>query len=457
MCGDLAASLAAIFCSQLLIEMTGFISAGPQHFLALFVVVTSFLLGLYSGVGPGPYDRFRQRVLVVGISITFSIAATIPDRHVPDFLVAQLAIAACLLLVGHYLEASIRALLIRFDLWRAPAVVVGSPDVCRSIAQSLARKPDLGINPICAVRTADAANASGGLLPLPEIGTTTDFASISMWGSIEVAIFTHPGDFISATRNSRVFDSRCRFILLQDIAGNHKRWSCPLTVDTMTGIEISGHAWRRQNQPLSRQNQPLKRLFDILAALPFGLLALPLIGLAAIMIKLIDPGPAFYVQKRIGRNGVPVKVLKLRTMYSDSERRLNEHLEHNPLARSEWQRFAKLRQDPRVLPILGNLLRRSSADELPQLWNVLRGDMSLVGPRPLPAYHAERFDQEFRSLRTSVPPGLTGLWQVSSRSDGDLEILREHDIFYIRNWSHLLDLYILLQTVPAVVSARGAR
>jgi lipopolysaccharide/colanic/teichoic acid biosynthesis glycosyltransferase len=144
-------------------------------------------------------------------------------------------------------------------------------------------------------------------------------------------------------------------------------------------------------------------------------------------------------------------------MYANGEQLLEEHLRRDQQTRAEWQRFFKLRHDPRILPIIGNLMRRSSADELPQLWNVIRGDMSLVGPRPLPAYHAEQFDDEFRALRTGVLPGITGLWQVSSRSEGDLQILRQQDFFYIRNWSPWLDFYILLQTGPAVLSAKGAR
>jgi Undecaprenyl-phosphate galactose phosphotransferase WbaP len=449
-CGDLAAALAAVSCSDFALGLTGIVAPAPQLFMAPLVVFVFSIVGFYSGSGPGPYERFRQRVLGIAGSIAISTIATIPGPHLSEFILAQFSNAAWLLLMGHYVEAPIRSLLVFVDFWGAPTILVGPADDCRELARVLARKPDVGLKPIGFIRTADHGNSNGGPLPLPELGTTIDVGKIQLRPRAEVAIFTTAIDLISMPRNCPAFEPFCRFMLLEHIPGIHGRWVYARAIDTLTAIEVPRNLRRRHNQPL-------KRMFDLLVAIPLGLLILPALGLATMMIKLVDPGPVFYVQKRIGRNGAIVNVLKLRTMYTDSDRRLQEQLERNPLARSEWQRFFKLRHDPRVLPMIGNLLRRSSADELPQLWNVICGDMSLVGPRPLPPYHAERFDEDFRSLRASVPPGLTGLWQVSSRSDGDLEILREQDLFYIRNWSHLLDFYILLQTVPAVMSARGAR
>jgi lipopolysaccharide/colanic/teichoic acid biosynthesis glycosyltransferase len=178
--------------------------------------------------------------------------------------------------------------------------------------------------------------------------------------------------------------------------------------------------------------------------------------LAALWIKLSSRGPAFYQQMREGMSGRRIPVWKLRTMYTDGEGLLEDWLEKHPEDREQWRRYFKLRHDPRVLPIIGPLLRRTSLDELPQLWNVLRGDMSLVGPRPLPDYHLQRFTSEFRTLRTRVLPGLTGLWQVSARSEGDVNVQEALDTYYIRNWSPWLDLYILARTVTAVLLGRGA-
>jgi lipopolysaccharide/colanic/teichoic acid biosynthesis glycosyltransferase len=229
---------------------------------------------------------------------------------------------------------------------------------------------------------------------------------------------------------------------------------------------IDGGAARRAVHPVSpaardglgrRLELATKRGLDLVAILAGGLLALPIILLAALAIKLADGGPVFYAQVRRGHRGQPIRVWKLRTMFEDAEQRLERHLAADASARAEWARGFKLRRDPRILPVVGHVLRCSSFDELPQLWNMLRGEMTLVGPRPLPDYHLAAFDAGFVHLRQSVLPGLTGLWQVSCRSNGDSAAFVRWDGEYVRNWSLLLDLKILLLTVLTVLVCKGAR
>ena len=211
-------------------------------------------------------------------------------------------------------------------------------------------------------------------------------------------------------------------------------------------------------QPITtRSVRAAKLLFEWPTALVLLLVFLPLITMLAIGIKLVNRGPAFYRQERIGLRGKPFKIIKLRSMRTDAADILREHLESNPELLEEWHTHFKLRYDPRIIPGIGYFLRKYSLDELPQLWNVLRGDMSLVGPRPFPAYHLASFDPDFRALRESVRPGVTGLWQVEVRSDGDLAVQREFDTRYILNWSLWGDLWLLLRTVWTVFQGRGAR
>jgi lipopolysaccharide/colanic/teichoic acid biosynthesis glycosyltransferase len=143
-------------------------------------------------------------------------------------------------------------------------------------------------------------------------------------------------------------------------------------------------------------------------------------------------------------------------MHLDADAQLAEWGAHNPVQLLEWERCFKLRDDPRILPGVGKILRRSSLDELPQFWNVLAGDMSLVGPRPFPLYHLKRFDTEFCRLRSQVRPGITGLWQVNDRSNGDLGRQEFLDTYYIRNWSIWMDVHVLASTIRAVLKGSGA-
>jgi Undecaprenyl-phosphate galactose phosphotransferase WbaP len=196
------------------------------------------------------------------------------------------------------------------------------------------------------------------------------------------------------------------------------------------------------------------RLFDITIALVVIVFSTPLLLVIFLCIKFTDRGPALFGHRRIGRGGRDFNCLKFRTMVTDADVRLARILDTDPVARAEWERDHKLRFDPRVTPI-GEFLRRSSLDELPQLFNVLRGEMSIVGPRPIVQSEVARYGRRF-AVYCKVRPGITGLWQVSGRNDVCYRRRVAMDSVYATHKSVWLDIQILLMTIPAVFFARGS-
>jgi exopolysaccharide production protein ExoY len=196
-----------------------------------------------------------------------------------------------------------------------------------------------------------------------------------------------------------------------------------------------------------------KRVFDIVIASIALILVLPLFACAALMVKLTSEGPVFFRQERIGYRGLRFPCYKFRTMVVDADLRLRRLLDEDDLARREWQASQKLRCDPRVTQV-GQILRLGSIDELPQLINVLLGDMSLVGPRPIVEDEIIRYREKFIEYR-QARPGITGLWQVSGRNDICFEQRTDLDRMYVRNWSFVGDIIIMLKTIPAVLLSKG--
>ena len=199
---------------------------------------------------------------------------------------------------------------------------------------------------------------------------------------------------------------------------------------------------------------PLKRAFDLIGAVCLMLLSLPFCLFLAVLIPLATKGPLLYKQMRIGKGNRMFYALKFRTMFVDAGTRLNQYLEKDPAMRAEWESVHKLKDDPRVTWI-GRFLRRFSLDELPQIWNVVTGDMSLIGPRPIVVSEIERYGVDYAAYE-AVRPGLTGLWQVSGRNDTTYRERVSYDSYYVRNWSLRLDARILARTIRAVISGTGA-
>ncbi|MEM7237979.1 MAG: sugar transferase [Pseudomonadota bacterium] len=203
-------------------------------------------------------------------------------------------------------------------------------------------------------------------------------------------------------------------------------------------------------------NAALKRIFDIAASLSLILLTLPLMLAIAGIIAVKDGMPILFGHIRIGKDGEPFVCWKFRTMTRDADAQLKALLARDPAARQEWASNRKLREDPRIIPWIGSFLRKSSLDELPQLFNVLVGEMSMVGPRPVVVDELERYYGSTTGLYKSVRPGITGPWQIGDRSNDSYEARVAKDAAYIQKWSLREDVRIVLMTALVVVHRKGA-
>jgi Undecaprenyl-phosphate galactose phosphotransferase WbaP len=402
---------------------------------------------LYPGYGVPPVERMRRTVLITLMLFTCTVVglALIPATraYVP---VLVLTGAFALLLVP-LLNALARELLVRVGYWGQPVVILGAGLIGEMVARALQRERYLGMVPIAFLdddphkqrRVVEGIPVMGGLEQAEQLskqGVQEALVAISSIGRAELKDLVNRLPFLHV-------------IVVPDLGEQTIDWFMVRDLGRIHGLSI------RKNLLLPR-NRVIKWWMDRLLGWPLFFFSLPLIWVLALWVRLVSPGSPFFTQTREGFGGKPINILKLRTMYPDAEQRLERHLSENPEAKVEWERSYKLKRDPRILPGVGYFLRKTSLDELPQLFNVVRGEMSLVGPRPFPVYHLERFSQEFRELRHSVLPGITGFWQVLARSDSDLKLQEELDTYYIRNWSPWLDIYLLFRTVMAVLGSKGA-
>ncbi|HRE40247.1 MAG TPA: sugar transferase [Ignavibacteria bacterium] len=200
----------------------------------------------------------------------------------------------------------------------------------------------------------------------------------------------------------------------------------------------------------------IKLILDKIFSVLFLFLLSPIFILTVLLIQIYSPGKIYYSHKRIGKNGKLFNLYKLRTMYQDSDKILNEYLNLNADAKDEWEKFYCLKNDPRVIKPFGSIARKYSIDEFPQFINVIKGDLSLIGPRPITESEIKYFPTSFINVRHTIKPGITGLWQINGRSDLSMNEKIHFDMAYINNLSFNMDLKILLITPIAVIKAKGA-
>lgn len=449
--GAIAATAVVVFRLRLLfgpLDSTVYLRFLP----ALLLLPLAYLwAGLYPGYGMSPVETLRRTFRMTTLAALFLIAASAGFK-VGDTLSRPVVVGWWLLTVitVPLVRALLRALLARTPWWGQPVIILGAAKTAEVVVGRLRNNPGLGLRPVACLDD-DPAKHGRSYNGVPVIGPLHLAPEVATTYRISRAIVAMPG--MGRDRLTRVVEEYASVfrsvIIIPDLLGLTSLWVSARDLHGVLALEL-------QQNLLSSWSRFLKRTLDLALSVPALLLVGPFILLLGFLIKLISPGPAFYSQDREGLNGRRIRVWKLRTMVPDAEAKLRTYLEQNPAARGEWEQFFKLKNDPRIVPWVGHFLRRFSLDELPQLWNIVKDEMSLVGPRPFPDYHLDRFPASFRALRRRVPPGLSGLWQVSARSDGDLAVQEELDTYYIRNWSLWLDIYLLARTVTAVLFGKGA-
>lgn len=400
--------------------------------------------GVVPGWGLGTVEELRRIEILILVVFTLAAVAYFFSReHVLPSRIVYLgayAFSALLIPLGRVV---VRRILIKQGVWGCPAVIYGDSDSVTYIISAFNRDRRVGYIPM-GVYSEDLnpGERIEGVEVLGGMGNAS--------GEIPVAIvsLSHFPERELTQFLDNELASYHKVVLLPNIHENVFTWIIPRNLGGILGLEVT----RNLLLPFA---QRLKNLFEIMLVLLLLPLWVPVFLLLSLMIMLVERRKPFFAQKRYGLQDRPFNTIKFRTMVPNAEEVLRERLEEDAQLRAEWERNFKLKYDPRVTR-LGLWLRRTSLDELPQLLNVLAGQMSLVGPRPLPEYHHDALSASAKAPRYQVRPGMTGLWQVSGRSTLDLEEMEKWDTYYVRNWSIWLDLVILARTIGSVFHSKGA-
>lgn len=394
----------------------------------MLILVFAFA-GLYPGYGLTSIAELQRVSRAVMVLFFFLIATAYLDKPFQEiprtFLVLSLVLSWAALPLGRF---AIRRVILRCSWYGLQVVVFGEDTYSKQMMQSLQEVRRLGWQPtmICSMEMLRQWKPSKH--------------------RFDVAIFVPSATAYSVSDAYLLSKYFHRVVVAYPTNGFGSVWVEPRDLNGQLGLEFCYHLLRLDAVIL-------KCTLDLLGAL-LGLIFLsPFFALLAALIKLDSPGPVFFRQERIGKNFKPFKVIKFRTMAADAEQKLQTLLRESSDCRAEFERYHKLHNDPRITR-LGKFLRRAHLDEFPQLWNVLVGEMSLVGPRPVLAAEVQEMG-EYAAVVLRVKPGMTGWWQVTGKHDVDYAKRIQLEGYYISNWSLWMDFYILLKTVGIVLTSKG--
>lgn len=415
--------------------------------IALFILAFA-AWHLYPLVALRPAEELRRTTVAITAVCVGLLSATYlfkGDRGYSRAVVIS-AWAFAIVLVP-LARAMLREFFALKSWWGHPVLVFGAGKTGQMLVRILQRHPGLGLKPVALLD--DDITVHGAVEGVPVIGGLHLAPAIARELDVQYALIAMPG--VPHKRLLELIEkygsSFSHLHVIPDLFGFSSLGVPTKDFGGVLGIEV-------RQQLLLPGPCLAKRTMDLLFTLTGGLLILPLLLLIALIIRLDSIGPALYIQPRLGRNGRTFYAYKFRSMHGDGEKRLQDVLASNPEMQLEYEIYHKLKDDPRITRF-GKFLRKYSLDELPQLWNVLRGEMSLVGPRP----YLEREIPEMQDKKPIILkslPGMTGMWQISGRNRTSFSERLEMDVQYVRNWSPWLDIHILASTCRVVLSGNGS-
>lgn len=405
--------------------------------------------GLYPGYGLARPTELQKQITGIVIAwLIFTAGALLFPAQIGVSAVALAWLLVFSILIGPIIRSLGKRMLLNFGNWGRPVVVIGTGHRAQRILESLTSNPTTGFKPQALFSNLED-EIGQELHGVPIVGNVSSAPGYCHEAGIDHAIvvldradvelsYQLADGSVSVFRNIQYVPHLSYLPAFGVSASN---------LDNILTLQVN-------NELLSPSRQAFKRTIDLLGAGLGGLAILPLLLLIAAAIRVDSKGPVLFGHKRIGKDGRMFKAWKFRSMVPDAESRLAEYLEKHPEMREEWVQSQKLQNDPRVTRV-GHILRKYSLDEFPQLWNVLVGEMSLVGPRPIVEAETVKYGDAL-PLYLAVRPGMTGYWQVSGRSDTDYANRVELDTFYVRNWSVWMDIIIILRTFKVVIKGDGA-
>ena len=396
------------------------------------------------------WEETRHLIRDVTISFVFITVLVFVSRQYIFFSRAVIVISWIFSLVVFPLSRlAAKKILVKVGLWKKKVIIIGTNSQALLTAQGLKENDELGYE-VVGFLTEEETKPADTFSDAPVLGNLSQLESLS--SELEVKDFIIALPRLSQSQLINIIE-RCDAIAetIRIIPNIGDYLSLGVAVDHL-GDVLSLNMPRNLFKPL---NIVVKTVFEYLLVIIISPLLIPVFLVASLAVKADSKGTVFFIQKRLGKRGQVFSILKFRSMYTDADQRLEKYLEENRQAREEWDRYQKLKaSDPRVTRV-GKFIRRWSLDELPQLLNVLNGDMSLVGPRPYLPRERQEMGKSY-DIISRVKPGMTGFWQVRGRSLLPFQERLLLDEYYIRNWSLWLDIVILFKTAKAWLRKEGA-